>query len=230
VNVTAIIIPVYLLPDRGTELAEFTRQCIESIRAYDAEEPKRYTVLIVDNGSRVGVDFLLSMADVYIQNKTNEGYAKAVNLGLSYALDNGFEWLCVMNNDITLIDDWIATAQAAWEPLTGVVSSHLHDHDPEHKAGRQVATWGLMFGALWLTKADVVRRVGLLDEGYEFGYYEDKDYWLRVHLAGYDLIKAGWCHHVGNATSGKLANMNEFFFRNKRRFEEKWQIAQEQPS
>ena len=102
------------------------------------------------------------------------------------------------------------------------MQAFLHAHDPEHKARRRAVGWGLMFGALWMTHRDVVERVGYLDEGYERGMFEDRDYWKRMEAAGYELVKAGWCNHAGNATWGKLPNQREIFLRNKERFEKKW--------
>jgi GT2 family glycosyltransferase len=52
--------------------------------------------------------------------------------------------------------------------------------------------------------------------------FEDRDYWLRLHQAGYELIKAGWVKHIGNATSGKLPDLHEFYQENERRFKEKY--------
>lgn len=215
---TAIIIPCYLLPDKDHELRRFTEQCIQSIQAHTTD----YRLFLVDNGSPVDSKWLHQQAHFYLRNKVNMGFAPAVNQGLRCAIGDGFDWLVVMNNDITVLPNWLETMQGAWGVETGAVSSHLHDHDPHHQAGREIAHPGLMFGALWLTRTAVVRHVGFLDEGYKMGYYEDRDYWMRLHVAGYELVKAGWCYHIGNATSGKLPDLNQFFETNKARYEQRW--------
>jgi GT2 family glycosyltransferase len=212
---TSVIIPCYILPDKSGELLHFTLDCLESLRWHCG----LVELVLVDNGSPVGGTHLRAEADLYIRNRRNLGYGPAVNQGLKLATK---DWLVVANNDVVFTHNWVKTAKEAWQEGTGVVSSHLEDHDPEHKAGRQVAHWGLMFGALWMTRRDVVEAVGLLDEGYEFGHYEDKDYWRRLEEAGFELVKAGWCRHVGNATWGKLPYQQEIFLRNKRRFENRW--------
>lgn len=215
---TAIIIPCYLLPDKDHKLRRFTEQCIQSIRAYTSD----YRLFLVDNGSPVDGEWLHQQANYYLRNPRNLGFAPAVNQGLRCAIGEGCDWLVVMNNDITVLPGWLETMQGAWGEETGAVSSHLHDHDPQHLVGRELVHPGLMFGALWLTRPNVVRHVGYLDEEYTMGYWEDRDYWMRIHVAGLELVKAGWCHHIGNATSGKLPNLNEFFERNKQRFQERW--------
>jgi GT2 family glycosyltransferase len=212
---TSIVVPVLLLPDKDRELTRFTEACFASMRMHLSD----YELVVVDNGSPVDALWLSEQADVYIRNEDNRGFAVAVNQGLAAA--NG-EWLCVCNDDITFINDWLADAQAAWGECTGAVSSHLHDHDPEHKAGRQVAVPGMMFGALWLTRREVVEAVGGLDEGYERGMFEDKAWYQTVRAAGYELVKAGWCRHVGNATWGKLPDQHAIYVRNMKRYQERW--------
>lgn len=218
-----VIIPCYLLPDRDKELIDFTATCINSLRE-TLTQP--YRVIIIDNGSPIGAGYLQAVASssYYIRNKENLGYAKAVNQGLRRSLLENPDWIIVSNNDIEFLPGWFEAMSGAWDENTGIVSSHLHTHDPEHKAGVEIAHVGLMFGALWLTKPGIVADVGLLDESFEFGYYEDKDYWQRIAAAGYTMKKAGWCNHIGNATSGKMANMNQFFFENKAKYEAKWNI------
>lgn len=216
-----VIIPCYLLPDRDNELLHFTKNCIDSLRKNTSQE---YRVVIIDNGSPIGAGYLQAVASssYYIRNDENLGYAKAVNQGLQMSMYTN--WIVVSNNDIEFLPGWFEAMSGAWDEKTGVVSSHLHVHDPEHKAGVEIAHVGLMFGALWMTKPGIVADVGLLDESFEYGYYEDKDWWQRIAAAGYTMKKAGWCNHIGNATSGKMADLNKFFFENKARYEEKWQL------
>lgn len=216
-----VIIPCYLLPDNNNALLKWTARCVDSLRK---TLHKPYRVLIIDNGSQMGTGYLMavSTSGYYRRNSENMGFAKAVNQGLKISMDA--DWIVVANNDVEFLPNWFEEMSGAWDKNTGVVSSHLHDHDPNHKAGVQNANVGTMFGALWLTKPCIVGDVGLLDEGYEFGYFEDRDYWQRILAADYTMKKAGWCNHAGNATSGKLKNMNQFFMANKRRYEEKWKI------
>lgn len=212
---TSIVVPVLLLADKDHELTRFTAACFESMRRWLSD----YELVVVDNGSPVDADWLRGQADVYLRNPDNAGFAVAVNQGLRVARG---EWLCVCNDDITFINDWLGDARRAWGERTGAVSSHLHDHDPEHRAGRQVAAVGMMFGALWLTRRAVYEAVGGLDEGYERGMFDDKNHWQVLRAAGYELVKAGWCKHVGNATWGKLPNQHAIYVRNMERYQARW--------
>jgi GT2 family glycosyltransferase len=211
----SVIIPCYLLPDKEGELLTFTQDCINSLRTFSSD----FELILIDNGSPCGTDYLMSEADIYIRNRVNLGYGPAVNQGLKVARG---EWLVVANNDLVFIHDWITAAAAAWQPGTGAISAHLHDHDPNHRSGRRrVGQPGEMFGALWLTRREVVERVGYLDEGFETAYFEDTFFWHTLRAHGYELAKTGWVKHIGNATSGKIPNLNEIFLKNKKLFEEK---------
>lgn len=219
-GLASIIIPCYLLPDRDGELAQFTVSCLHSIKQHLSQP---YEIVIIDNGSEVGAEMLEREADIYIHNDENEGYGPAVNQGLAAA--NG-DWLIVCNNDVEFVYDWISKAVDAWHEDTGIISSHLLDHDPAMRVGREVPpSYGYFMGALWMISREVYEQVGGLDEQFERGMFEDKDLVLRIQATGRELVKVGHCKHIGNATWGKLENQDEIYAANKRRFEEKWQTA-----
>jgi hypothetical protein len=76
-------------------------------------------------------------------------------------------------------------------------------------------------------RRDVYERIGLLDERFEIGMFEDSDYALRCRNAGYRAICAEdvFVHHFGGTSFGQLfANGEhmELFEANRLRFERKW--------
>lgn len=221
----SVIVPFVLLPDKGRELVEIVEVFLHSYDEEVYEEGRE--LILVDNGTdqaafRWELEMMRAKADLYIRNSVNLGYGPAVNQGLKLAQG---EWLIVANNDIEFLDDWVTQAIEAWGPRTGILSSHLIDHDPKRQVGREVAPWGYLFGGLWMTRRDILDEVGLLDEGYERGMFEDKDLAVRITRAGYEHVKAGWVKHVGNATWGKLPHQQAIYLRNKARFEAKWPEA-----
>jgi len=48
----------------------------------------------------------------------NKGYAYGLNLGLKKAIENGFEYFCVMNNDVFFNDDFV-------EKVSSSISQHI---------------------------------------------------------------------------------------------------------
>ena len=72
---------------------------------------------------------------------------------------------------------------------------------------RDVARVEWVSGCAWLLRAEAVRAVGPLDEGY-FMYAEDVDYCRRFHDAGWDVLavpQVEWEHRVGSGSSATPA-------------------------
>lgn len=72
----------------------------------------------------------------------------------------------------------------------------------------------------------MVNEIGLLDEAYGLGMFEDDDYALRLARAGYRAAIAAdvYVHHWGWASFGRLdqAEYDRVFEANRRYFEAKW--------
>lgn len=214
---TSIIVPCWLTGAKDNEVWGYTKACVASI----VEHLSNYELIIVDNGSSVGQEWMAEQADVYIRNEENRGYGLAVNQGLAIAKG---EWLLVINNDIEFVHDWVTKAVNAWDERTGIVSSHNLAHDPSRKVGRELPPdpAGYFFGACWMISRAIYELVGGLDEGYEFGMWEDKAMTNTIVQEGYQAIKIGHVKHIGNASWGKLPNHQEIYKRNKERYEKQW--------
>ncbi len=150
-----------------------------------------------------------------IANKENNGFAGGNNVGIKYALDNGFDYVFLHNNDAFVASNFL-------EPLIetmkndkkiGAAQSLLLLH-PEteliNSAGNAFHYLG--FGYCWdyrkkisqanlpvvkeisyasgagiLMRADLLRQFGGLDEDF-FLYHEDLEYSFRLRTAGYKII------------------------------------------
>ena len=76
-----------------------------------------------------------------------------------------------------------------------------------------------------LIKRQVIREVGLLDERFVYGMFEDDDYCRRASAAGFRLFIDGrsWVWHQGNSTfTANQLDFRNIFESNRRRFDEKW--------
>lgn len=95
---------------------KWAKRCFDSLR----ESSYPVDVFVVDNGSSDGCqDFICSHYPevIFYQSETNLGFGKANNKGLKYALENGYEYVYLLNQDA-----WIG--QNAIFELVAVSSSN----------------------------------------------------------------------------------------------------------
>lgn len=228
----------------------YTRMCIESI--YRNTGQISFEVIVVDNGSEDNtVTYLKGLADILpnlhvIFNLDNKGFACANNQGIMKARGN---YIVLLNNDTIVTRDWLrrliyyldldskigmvgpVTNSIGNEQMITAEYSSLKELDAFAEQ-RAAACRGQFFDIEMLAmfcavmRRTLIDRVGLLDEQYELGMFEDDDYAYRIRLSGYKLacLEEVFVHHFGGATMGKLADQAfiETFDRNRRRFEKKW--------
>jgi GT2 family glycosyltransferase len=229
---------------------ELTQQCLRSVLA-DTSWPN-FDVIVVDNASTDGtVEYLKSLAEKeprvsIIFNARNLGFAAANNIGIRKAQDS--EFIVLLNNDTVVPRGWLARLiHHARKPEIGIVGpvtnwtgneakidvtySDIRDMEAfaeAYVAAHQGQVFDIRVMAFYCVamRKQVIDQVGLLDERFHVGMFEDDDYARRVRLAGYRVICAEdvFVHHHGNASFSKL-NSTEYqglFELNKRLYEEKW--------
>ena len=94
---------------------DITSTCIESILN---STNSNFKIILVDNESdnKKVKKFKYRNEIEIIQNKKNEGFSKANNIGIDYALKNNYDYTLLINNDSivekNLIEVLLKTAQA----------------------------------------------------------------------------------------------------------------------
>jgi GT2 family glycosyltransferase len=185
-----------------------TLACLRSLAALD--EPVR--VIVVDNGSTDGSTATLAAVPgvELVANDANLGFAGGNDVAIARLLDDGLEFVWVLNND-TLVDpgtvrELLAVADA--DPRIGAVGTVLYDM----ASPQRVLTWGggrlgrwtgrtrdaraandrvdYLTAASILLRATALRQVGLFDRRYFFTW-EDVDLSTRLVDAGWRLAVAG---------------------------------------
>ena len=118
---------------------EDTLECLDSLRA---EVEGDDAVIVCDNGSQDGTEDAIRAQHPwvdFIQNGANVGFAAGNNPGLRSALERGFRWVLLLNNDtkfppgaLTALLAHAASRQAvgAFQPLT------VQAADPERSTPR----------------------------------------------------------------------------------------------
>ncbi len=224
-----------------------TKRCLESIVLRTVYP--NYEVLVVDNGSDSATKSAL-VAWIkgrerfsLVQNETNQGFAAANNQGITMSTG---QYLVLLNNDTVVTQGWLAAlVSAAKRPEVGLVCPVTNRAGNEAQINVDYSRGLDTFARLYTqSKADedfdlecvplfcaafrreVIERVGLLDEGYGRGMFEDDDLSFRVRRMGYRTIgiEYAFVHHEGSASFSILPDdaYQRLMADNRRRFEKKW--------
>jgi len=228
-----IVIPIW-------NQQELTRRCLESILRC-TEEPIR--LILIDNGSeeptRRFLDQFLSEHPanaLLIRNEANQGYIKGVNQGIRAAQS---PWICLLNNDTIATPGWLtemlkvasADAQIGLVNPTSNSLGFKPGETPLEEYARnlqsesgQTSELSMALGFCLLARRSVFDRVGLLDESFGMGYFEDDDLSLRVKAAGLRCVRAcgAYVFHEERGSFRHLAGTKESFQKNRQAFEKRW--------
>lgn len=230
----------------------FNKACITSILQNTAYA--NYELIIVDNQSTDGtVDYLQELESENISNvrviynNANLGFASGNNIGMEVAQG---EYVLLLNNDTVVSRGWLTAMvkhlegnlrYAMCNPVTNSIGNESKIRARYHNA-EEMQEFAYMYTASHMgeeyTDADrlplfatlirkqVIDEVGMLDDSYKIGMFEDDDYSQAVLQAGYEIVIAddAFVHHVNNASFKKLSDQEykQIFEENKKLFEDKW--------
>ncbi len=229
----------------------YTRLCIESILSKTTYP--NYEIIIVDNGSDDGTGaYLRELSGRFdfirpLFNRENLGFAKAINQGIRSA--EGY-YIILLNNDVVVTRGWLSKMIVYLDknpefgvigPVTNTCSNEaridvpykvleeMEDFAFKYTSGREGVCFDIKTLALFCTATTkkVIEDIGLLDERFGTGMFEDDDFSVRARLKGYRVVCAEdiFIHHFGMVTFNNFFKLEEYydiFNRNKRLFEEKW--------
>lgn len=224
-----IIIPIW-------NQLEFTRVCMDNL-IKNTHYP--YRLILIDNSSDLSTKrYLESLKDnkkfevELIRNEENLGFIKAVNQGLKLS---SAPYVCMMNNDTIPAPGWLermvdfAEAHADVGLVNPQCDGHLDtpievharrlgDHKGEYMEMNQCQ------GFCMLVKRDLINKIGYLDESFGIGGFDDTDYSMRAHLAGYRCvsIKDAYVYHRLHGSFAKAGNRKEWVERNQKIYYKKW--------
>jgi len=207
------------------------------LRTLLASSYPNLSVLVVDNASTDGsAQFVREeFPSVSVsEQSSNLGFAAGVNVGLKAALEEGADYVLLLNNDIELDGGAVsALVEAALaHPESAFVGPMIYYADRPSviwSAGGEVSFWTGGIRHLGLREEDagqysevrevdyvtacavlastkVVNEIGLMDEAY-YMYNEDTDWCIRARNAGLDVLFAPGAriwHKVSMSSGGGL--------------------------
>ena len=230
----------------------YNKQCIESILKKTAYA--NYELIIVDNQSTDGtIEYLQDLENQKISNvrvifnNQNSGFAGGNNLGIKEAKG---DYILLLNNDTVVTRGWLTAMSKHLEneprygmcnPVTNSIGNEsmvrarysnikeMHEYAYAFTA----ETMGQLYIDVdrlplfaTLIRREVIDMVGMLDESYKVGMFEDDDYTEMVKNAGFDIVIVddAFIHHINNGSFKKLddSEYKKIFNANKAIFEKKW--------
>jgi GT2 family glycosyltransferase/UDP-galactopyranose mutase len=209
---------------------EDTEECLRSIQASNTLVRK---IIVVDNGSsdqtpqKVKQDF----PDVYvIENGQNLGVPAGYNVGFRYALEQGADYILMLNNDTVIAPDMIEKLlqQAESDPSTGIVMPKILYYGSNEQIWSSGGRYRSFPPAILMTDKRqkkiqspvrmiefapscgllihrrAFKKAGLFDPGYFF-LFDDWDFSERVRTHGLNIWyvrDAVMWHKVSRTTKG----------------------------
>lgn len=214
---------------------EITAVCLERIRRY-TNVP--YELIVVDNGSSDGSpEFLKSVAGItkLVLLPENCGFAGGYNRGIEAADENND--VLLLNSDAFVTRGWLRRMLDCRDRnKAGMVGPCTNRSKGKQRYAPRIkglfppwfrkteAVDYLSFFCVLISRP-VLQAVGLLDQRFTFGMFEDDDYCRRAQRAGFKLYIDGksWVWHEANATfSANRLDFRGIFETNRQQFDQKW--------
>ena len=208
---------------------DISERCIESILSSTTNS--NFKIILIDNESddKKLRSFKYKNDIEIIQNKKNDGYSKANNIGIDYALNNNYDYTILINNDTivekNLIEILLKTAQAKNFSVVQPLILNYDSREIWNSGGRinyffgnfitnkklvnslesscELTEW--FTGCCCLFKTNIFRDIGKLDERF-FAYYEDVDFSLRLKKHGYQIGFTSKTHLFHHESFSSISN------------------------
>ncbi len=229
-----IIIPVW-------NQLEYTKECLMSLFKSTSLP---FRLIVVDNASDARTaQYLDSVKEKnpeqvsLIRNSENVGFVKAVNQGIK---ESTALYICLLNNDTRVAEDWLTEMVRVAETRDdiGIVNpnSNTLGWKPKKKQSLEAVAQELKSysgeysrlpwasGFCMLIKRKVIQEVGLFEEIYGMGTFEDADFSKRAQRAGFLSVcaKAAYVYHRERRSFMKFKKFDRDFERNRQIFFSKW--------
>jgi GT2 family glycosyltransferase len=214
----------------------YTKQCLSDLTQQTCKELE---IIIIDNASTDGTkNYLENIKGIKVlTNKENKGCAASWNQGVK---ESTGEWVIILNNDVRiprncfdlLISSAISMKIDVISP--GMREGELNYNHAEYalsytKKMKDVFRRCTPSGVCFALKKDLFGKIGLFDENFYIGQYEDADFFRRCKLLKLTMGITGksFIHHFGSTTQKQIKeNSSEnYSLKNREYHRKKWKIG-----
>lgn len=212
-----------------------------------SEEERKACEQLVDKLSKENPNLEIKFFDA----GKNLGFSGGNNVVIRHFMEQPeITHICLLNSDVIVTDNWLDYMLEKDKDVIGPVTNAAGNEQTiqidysvepnsdaiavvnDYAAKRHTCYNGYVVESELVTffatifKREVIEKIGLLDEQFYPGSYEDDDYCVRILNDGFHITIARDCflHHFGSGSFAKL-NMNDrknIGNINRERFEKKW--------
>lgn len=218
---------------------EYTKKCVDSVYLNTDKESFHY--IMVDNGSEDGTaDYFDQVKEnngnvTVIKNPVNLGFGQGANIGMQKAIDMGFNYICLLNNDIEVLPKWLSLLyeMAVSDEKIGMVQSSVLDfNDNPINCGINIdlhsenylkmvglenipAERLYLNGASMLIKKKCLDEVGLFSPEFFPNFHEETDLCIQAQQCGWKLMfcRESKVHHHEAITNHSIEGSESLFWK-----------------
>ena len=215
-----------------------TIECIDSL--CKSEVDATLEIIVVDNASKD--DETLIIKDKYpntitIKSNVNGGFSAGNNIGIKYALENGADYIMLLNNDTVIAPDMISLLLRYCENNVVTVPKMLYYSAPDiiWYGGGEINRWTgnaihlrmnetddvpegnyictFATGCCMMFKSETLKELGFLNESY-FMYFEDVELCVRMECKNIRINyipDAKLWHKVGTSSGGSCSPFSTYY-------------------
>jgi len=183
-----------------------TVRCLESVLRCSPPETE---IIVTDNASTDATEEYLKSLGTRVgvlKNEKNVGFIAAHNKAAEYATGTYF---VVLNNDCQVTTGWLEKLREPFKTDSGVGACGVKDGScfslDQEGYGVQANRLEYVEASCAMYPLSLVRKIGLFDSAYRFGYSEDADLSLRLRERGYKLSLVDMpMYHTRSATASMV--------------------------
>jgi GT2 family glycosyltransferase len=218
-----------------------TKACLDSLKKNTLYP---FRLIIVDNASSQETKVYLqkfaedkTMEVTLIRNENNLGFVKAANQAMRASTS---PYLCLLNNDTLVYPGWLSEMVKVAEtkreiglinPSSNTLGQRPRPDETNEEFAKELtgqsgayAELGQVSGFCLLVKRPVIEQIGLFDEIFGLGQFEDIDYSRRAQAAGFICVraKAAYIYHLEKQSFLQHKKFDQDFLKNREIFEKRW--------
>lgn len=214
-----------------------TLKCVNSVIKSDYQKME---IIVVDNNSGDDIEKEIKGMEgvLFIQSKGNLGYTGGNNLGINKALENGADYIFILNPDTEVEKNTISSLVVGAEKeqagisgpkilfsdketiwyaggildLANVLGRHRGVDEKDKGQYDKIEKTEFVTGGAMFVKSDVFKKIGLFDEKY-FMYLEDSDFCYRAKRAGFKILynPKAVIYHENAKSAGLGSSLQDYF-------------------